>query len=106
MLLLKPVNLFPKRRRTLLVFLWDGTPACARVVTVRGDGSGAVLRVRGGLPETPASVAGYWRWDVFLKHASDVHAVENHCGRIRRTTGPALRRLLSRLAGGGASARG
>lgn len=107
MLLLKPVNLFPKRRGTLLVFLWDGAPACARVVTVRGsDGSAAILSVRNCLPELPAAIAGYWRWDVFLEHASDVHEGVNHCGRTRRTTKAALRQLLSQLAGGAASARG
>ena len=43
MLLLKPVNLFPKRRGALLVFMWDGAPACARVVTARGsDGCSSI----------------------------------------------------------------
>ena len=108
MLLLKPVNLFPKRRGTLLVFLWDGAPACARVVTVRNsDGSAAILSVRNCPPENPAAaIAGYWRWRAFLEYASDVHEVVNHCGRARRPTGAALRQLLSQLAGGAASARG
>ena len=107
MLLLKPVNLFPKRRGTLLVFLWNGAPACARVITVRcSDGSAAVLSVRNCPPENPMAIAGYWRWRAFLEYASDVREVVNHCGRTRRTTGAALRRLLSQLAGGAASARG